>query len=48
MRWESVVIVMPEPHFTPKERSVSKEAVWAPELVWMQRLEEESFAPARD
>jgi hypothetical protein len=27
---------------------VGKEAGWAPELVWMQRLEEKSFASAGD
>jgi hypothetical protein len=27
---------------------IGQEAGWAPELVWMQRLEEKSFAPAGD
>jgi hypothetical protein len=46
-----VVSVTPQPPFTTGERTpvtIGYEAGWAPELVSMQRLEEKSFAPARD
>jgi hypothetical protein len=46
-----MVSITPWPCFTPGERTSSihgQEAGWAPESVWMQRLEEKSFAPAWD
>jgi hypothetical protein len=45
-RWGWVVSITPRPRFTPpgKERPVPivQEAGWAPEPVWMQKLEEKS------
>jgi hypothetical protein len=46
-----VVSVMPQPQFTPKNGlsvSTGQEAGWTSELVWIQRLEEKSFASAGD
>jgi hypothetical protein len=46
-----VVSIMAQPCFTPRERTsipTKKKAGWATELVWMQRLEEKSFFPARE
>jgi hypothetical protein len=48
---EGVVSVMPWQCFIPQERTpipIGWEAGQTPEPVWMQRLEEKSFAPARD
>jgi hypothetical protein len=46
-----VVSVTPRPRFTPGERTpvpIGKEAGWAPEPVWTQRIEEKYFAPVED
>jgi hypothetical protein len=38
----------PWPHFTPSKGlslvPIGKEAVWAPELIWTERLEKKYFA----
>jgi hypothetical protein len=46
-----MVSVTPRPRFTPGKGPpvpIGQEAGWAPEQVWTQRIEEESFASDRD
>jgi hypothetical protein len=46
-----VVSVTPRPRFSLGERTtvpLGQEAEWAPEPVWIQRLQEKSFASAED
>jgi hypothetical protein len=41
--------IMPWPYLTPTKEPpipIGEEVGWAPELVWMQRLQERLFAPA--
>jgi hypothetical protein len=50
-RWGWVVSVTSRPRFPPGRGPsipIVQEAGWASELVWTQKLEEKSFAPARD
>jgi hypothetical protein len=50
-RWGWVVSITPGPRFTPGKGPlvpIEQEAGWASELVWMQRLEEKSFASVGD
>jgi hypothetical protein len=46
-----VVSVTPRPCFTPDKElpvPIGQEAVWASELVWLQRLEEKIFSSSDD